>query len=318
MNTLYIGAMANNKGEGFSKALKEASDLYTEINPGDTTLSEKVKGLTFVPDLVFLQLQSDTIQNRSTVEFLGPLISELKEKGSFVINWNGDIRVTTPLWMLRFTDFVTLTAFSNQRDINTFTNQGHACKFLQIGIDPLIYNNLDAPATDAKEIIFMANHYGNVFPLSNFRKQIALSLKSRYGDRFGLYGNGFSSVDGNYNVQGDDVTKWQSAEAAVYRGCKMAISISHFKVERYTSDRLLRIMGCGCLALTHNYLGIEKEFVPGTHLRTFNDELELYDLIDYYLEHEEEAKLMGQFAADLIYQEYTYKAMVEDIKILMG
>jgi len=98
--------MATGKDEGFSKALRGASDLYTEINPGDTTLNEKVTDLGFVPDLVFLQVQNDNIQNRSTVEFLGPLMRQFKDKGSFVINWNGDIRATTPLWMLRFTEFV--------------------------------------------------------------------------------------------------------------------------------------------------------------------------------------------------------------------
>jgi len=318
MNTLYIGAMASGKNEGFSKALAEVSDYYTECNPGDTSLKEKLSEIRYVPDLIFLQIQSDVIQGKDTVQFLGLIIKQLKDSGSFVINWNGDIRSTTPLWMLRFTNFCNLTVFSNQRDIDVFRNQGHRCEFLQIGIDPLLFNDQDAPATNAPEIIFMANHYGNMFPLAGFRKEIALQLKSRYGSRFGLYGNGFARADGNYNVQGDDVTRWQGAEAAMYRGCKMAISISHFDIERYTSDRLLRILGCGTLALTHYYKGIEKEFTPDVHLKTWINFQELSTLVDYYLEHEAEAKIIGDQAAELVCQKHTYKAMVENIIKLMG
>ena len=93
----------------------------------------------------------------------------------------------------------------------------------------------------------------------------------------------------------------------------MAISVSHFQEERYTSDRLLRIMGCGALAVTHHYPGIKQEFTPYEHLVTFSSVEDLLKTTDYYLEHEDEAQQIGKDAGELIATWHTYDAMVDHI-----
>jgi len=301
MKILHIGLMVDGKGEGLCKALKDLSSEYLEIQQSDPELIEKAMGFDF--DLFFMQAQSDKIGDSDTIQLLSPIA-----KRGFTINWTGDIRQTTPAWMLRMP--ANVTAFTNQRDVNFALSHGRRAEFLQIGIDAGIFTN-EGEQINSKDIVFFANAYGNQFPLSGFRKLAAEIMKTNYGDKFGLYGNGFRNADGNYNVQGGDVKHWQGQEAAIYRGCKIAVSISHFDAERYTSDRLLRIMGCGAFPLVHKYKGMEKDFEIGKDLEVFRSYNELCDKIDYWLEQDRDK--IKENAANLIRENYTYDSMAQNI-----
>jgi len=305
MKLLHIGLMANGKNEGLSKAFRSACNKYYEVNPGDSALEGKLSQIDFLPDIVFCQIQSEKLQDRDTCDVLGRHLDLMRQKGSYVINWTGDIRYGIPPWMVRFGNHVDLTCFSNERDIKEF---GGPSAFLQIGVDAEIFNSTGEPKAD-REIVFMANHYGNQFPLGGFRKNMTEALKRRYGARFGLYGN-FPGADGNYNVQNDDVQYWQGEEAAIYRGCRIAISISNYQVERYTSDRLIRILGCGAFCLAHWYPKIEEEF---PEVVTFNTLQELFEKCDYYLQNPKEALKIADKCAERVKLHHTYDAMVRDI-----
>jgi len=301
MKILHIGVMANGKDEGLSKSFRKLASEYQEINAGDTDLQKKALAFNF--DLCFVQIQSDTIAAGNTVEVLNPII----QKG-FTINWSGDMRNETPKWMLDLPADV--RAFSNQKDVNYVRSKGKRAEFLQIGIDAEIFTN-KGNEINGKDIVFFANSYGRQFPLSEFRTEVARLLKATYGKRFGLYGNGFNHADGNYNVQGDDVKHWQGLEASIYRGCKIAVSVSHYDVERYTSDRLLRIMGCGAFPMVHNFKGIEVDFHAGVNLIAFDTYKSLVEKINYWLDSDRSA--IQKNAHDLIHSKYTYGHMAQNI-----
>ena len=103
---LHIGLMVDGKNKGLSKALRELTD-YREVALSDPDLVAKACSEDF--DVCFMQVQSETVQDKPTEELLAPV----KEKG-MVINWTGDIRNHTPHWMVRFN--ADITAFSNQLD----------------------------------------------------------------------------------------------------------------------------------------------------------------------------------------------------------
>ena len=54
------------------------------------------------------------------------------------------------------------------------------------------------------------------------------------------------------------------------------------------------MMGAGCFCLSHNYIDIDKEFENGKHLVTWNNFSELFENIDYYLDHDEERTRIAQ------------------------
>ena len=143
------------------------------------------------------------------------------------------------------------------------------------------------------------------FPLSPYRFKAVDMLHNVYKDRFQLFG-GWHGCNGN-------LMRNQDGEANVYSKSKIGISISHFNIDRYFSDRLIRIMASGCFALSHHYEGIEKDFEIGTHLDTFKDLDELRQKINHYLTHEKERERIAAAGCELVHKNFTTDNMVNDI-----
>jgi hypothetical protein len=49
-------------------------------------------------------------------------------------------------------------------------------------------------------------------------------LHKHFGDKYGVYGNNWFNVSGNYNHS-------QAEESKAYRGTKIAINLSHYDVD---------------------------------------------------------------------------------------
>lgn len=296
----------NSGSESMPKYFREQCD-YSELKL-DGNLSSKLRSLLLnynVPDVVFLQIQSDTIAGKNTNDYIGDLINEFKNRGSYVINWTGDIRSQTPNWMVQFADNVSITMFSNMRDVEYCKSIGINTGFLQQGIDTNIFRP-DGEKASSADIVFLANNYVNQFPLSGYRKDSIKMLQRKYGSRFKVYGNGWGSNSGNVNSS-------QYEESKVYRGCKIAISISHFAVDRYFSDRLGRSLCSGAMVLSHNYEGVENDFKVGNHLDVFNNLNEMIERCDYYLEHDASREIIAKEGQELASKEFSYQNIVKQI-----
>lgn len=255
---LHIGC--NVGTESMPKAFRKQCD-YFEI-PVDKNTKKSIQELNFVPDIVFLQIQNDRIGDLYTVAELGDVLMELKRNGACIINWTGDKRNTLPRWMFDIAHNVFSTNFSNMEDVTTAKKYGIRSEFLQQGIDTDIFTS-EGHIVECPEIVFLANNYGHQFPLGLERQNIVYALKSTFGAKFGVYGSGWGIAEGNVNSN-------QRDEAAIYRSCKIAISMSHFDSDRYFSDRLGRALCSGALVMSHRYNGIEKDFIEGTHLICFD------------------------------------------------
>jgi len=255
----------------------------------------------FDPDVVFMQIQSP-----------GVITPELcQQLPGLVVNWTWDYREPTPEWMVDCAPHV-LSAFTNENDVNYLTSLGHRAVFLQGGFDSEIYNPDGMIDENAPSIVFMANNYPKDdydFPLADFRMDIVQSLKERYGSEFAVYGFGWP---GQNPLQ--SFMHRERKEAECYRGCKIAINLSHYQAERYTSDRMFRILGTGTFCLSHWYPGIDKDFKQSTHLDIWKTKQELFDLIDHYLANAEERIETAEAGCKLAHLNYTWDHMVYNIK----
>jgi hypothetical protein len=274
-----------------SKAIWQAADDYVQCRPENKDIARIYEA--HKPDLVFMQIQAENVVSNDVIRHMA--------RESVVINWTGDMRHTTPSWM--YNTGATVTCFSNMRDVNEMKQRGYAAEFLQIGIDPEIFKYW--PSTQGNDVVFMANNYGH-FPLSGLRKNTANILRQKYGSRFSLLGTGFPAATGNLNGN-------QKGEAQFYSGSKVAINISHFNVDRYSSDRIFRIMASGCFCLSHHYQGIEKDFKVGQELETFLTPIEMCNKIEYYWQNPEERALIAQNGYRKVHENFTYTQMVENI-----
>jgi spore maturation protein CgeB len=281
--------------DSMRKAFLANSTAYIELSTGEKDVNQKAISMAraFKPDLIFMQIQSANIIYIDTVV-------QLKKTGAFVVNWNGDIRATTPQWMIEMSKHIDKTLFSNDRDPNNVENGG----YLEIGYDPEIYNP-EGDALNLKPIGFFGNNYGaSMFPLSKLRIEMNNLLSRHFRKEYGVYGNNWHNVSGNFNHS-------QAEEAKAYRGIKIGINLSHFDEPKYTSDRIYRIMGSGCLCLAKEYEGMP--FVDGEHLRTWKTFPELIGLIKYYLEHEDERKQIAMQGNEFVKKNYSFDAMIKNL-----
>ncbi len=298
MKILHVGLCVDGKNEGLPFALKEASTFYHEISTGDRDLQGKILSAVdqYEFDIAFFQVQTPGIVHPLT-------FSKLRDKGIFTVNWNGDCRVGTPSW--HFKTNADLTLFSNERDVMNMRNAVLKSDFLQIGIDPQVFNIHNDASIQGNDIIYMGNNHSQ-FPESRSRTEMVQFIKSRYGGAFSFYGNGWSGASGENNAD-------QKRQSIIYNNSKIAINYSQFNEDRYTSDRMFRILASGCFCLSQHYKGIEKDFNIGKHLDTFKNLAELQLKIEFYLANSTERQRIAKHGYTYCHQTFTYKEMVNNL-----
>lgn len=294
MKILHVGLCVDGKNEGLPFALKEASTFYHEISTGDKDLNDKIHNAIGQHkfDLAFFQVQTPGIVHPF-------LFHNIQDKGIFTVNWSGDCRQGTPEWY--FNTGANLTLFTNEKDVDNFRKKNLKSDFLQIGIDPKVFN-IHGQNGVSHDVVFMGNGYGSQFPLGGERQALANLLVSK---RYAVYG-GYRGATGNLNGN-------QLGESIVYNNSKIAINHSHFNEERYTSDRMFRILASGPMCLSHHYPGIERDFEVGKHLDTYRNLREMQDKINHYLANPEQRERIAKNGYDYCHATFSYKCMVENL-----
>lgn len=295
LRALHIGlCVYKGKDSSLTNSFKRYCDVYAECDLEHVNGKAPIIAKTLKPDIVFFQIQAENVVSLETAR-------KVKEHSKFVVNWTGDVRQPTPSWFIPFGKEIDLTLFTNETDVKYCNKNGVKSDFLQIGYDETIY--YQSKKEKDIEIVFMGNNYTNLFPLSAMRIEMVKRLKKRYGQRFKVFGNNWGKLgDGNYNHS-------QHEEAAIYRRSKLAINLSHYDLPRYSSDRMLRIMGCGVTCLTHDFKDIDKDFPEGTVVK-WQSLRDLEKKIDYHLENETNIGAKGE---ELVRTNWTFDCMVKNL-----
>lgn len=305
MKILHLGLCCCESPEnGFQAALRKVSTVFRELKPDHPNFNrEAIRIATEIysptePTLIFIQIQAPDILWIDTAKKLSIL--------GFVINFTGDVRWSTPDWMLQIGKVIQLTTFSNMFDVHNCTAAGIKADFLNYAIDPKRYTRHGEVFSIPKIVAHMNNYGGGYFPLSQFRIDAVERLQKEFKEDFAVYGTGWSNAKGNLNSD-------QVAESKQYNNALIAISISHFDYNRYASDRLFRCLGSGIFTLSHNYDNIKADFVPGVHLDTFVTLDEMVTKCHHYLENSTERLKIAQWGFDLAHDKFTFDAMVQNI-----
>jgi spore maturation protein CgeB len=261
----------------------------------------------FKPDVVFMQLQQGDIISIPTAKYMS--------ESSIVLNWTGDVRHPIPSWYAEMGRNIDMTLFSNMTDVDTFNIMGIPANYLQVGFDENMFHPEGEKHHHYPDIVFLGSNYiGSTvpFPLSSLRVQMAKRLKSRYGQNFMAYGNNWQSIIGKEQY----LHHQQEGEA--YRSSKISINLSHFDYGRYSSDRMLRMMGSGGFCLSHHFKDIEKDYEVGKHLDTWTSIDSLISKIDYYIDNEEEREQIRQDGCKFVRDNYTWNNVMIELKKIIG
>ena len=226
MNILHIG-INSIPNLAIERAFRERGHNVFSIDWKDRKQTDAALK-TLEVDMLFMQLQSPDVVD-------GDLVRAMRDRGTFVVNWTGDVRHPLPQHYVDMGANVTVTAFTNMPDVLEMQALGFDARFLQVGYDELIYRP-DGPVKIGPPIVFMGNNYGDRFPLSVKRAEMVQAMRSEFGPDFVVYGKGWGW---SRRVHPDE-------EAAIYRGATAAINFDHYDRPGFFSDRLLRSNGCGC------------------------------------------------------------------------
>lgn len=254
----------------------------------------------FQPDVVFCHIMTEGILYHSTIKSLQ----------AFTINWTGDVRHPLPRFYTDSGKHFNLTLFTNLTDVKEARRHKITADYWQVFADASVYKP-HGPQNKKWDIAFMGNNYAGTFPLGPLRLRLATELRKAFGESFGLFGTG-------YKDEQAVSTMYNHAEcAAIYRGCKIAINLSHYNYGRYSSDRIFRIMNTGAFCLTHHYKDIEEDFIPGVHLDTWHTIPELEEKTRYYLSHDKQRQKIADAGLRHIQKNHSADKRMKELKVLI-
>lgn len=275
---------------------------YNRFNYGTDGMRNNILKLAkeTTPDLIFLHIQNSEALDLGTIDKLQEIAP--------VIQYTFDVRTKEKTeWMYEYAKHVHFTFFGCFEDIKECISRGIMnVGFLSSSADYSIYKPYPIKKSGA-EIVFIGNNYANSgleFECAQERQNMIEFLQKEYGSNFRAYGLG--QQGGLVNMQ---------QEAMIYNQAKIAISQNNFNRIWYTSDRLYRILGCGTLALTNHYGGIEKTFEKATHLDWWNNFDELKSLIDHYLANEGERKIIAEIGRMKAVEDETWTNRILQVKL---
>lgn len=102
--------------------------------------------------------------------------------------------------------------------------------------------------------------------------------------------------------------------ANIYRNSKIALNFitKLNSCDLQMSDRIFKILGCGCFCLTQPILGLEQLFQNGKHLVVFDEYEDLCRKIDYYLEHKDEREKIALEGQKEVLEKHTINVRVRE------
>lgn len=183
------------------------------------------------------------------------------------------------------------------------TDGGHNKDFKEYGInhitlrqgiyepEAILYNK---PKT--QDLVFVG---GDSF---GTRRKMLEMLNETYGDRFKWYGQFVTNQARNLPLN------------EIYASCKIVVGDSQ-PSPNYWSNRVYETIGRGGFLLHPMVEGLDKEFIIGKHLVTYEygNHKDLLDKIEYYLEHEEEREKIRKVGFEYCKKHYTYKKRCEEM-----
>jgi hypothetical protein len=259
------------------------------------------------PDLIHMQLQMTNVISVDTVKKAREIVP-----GVIITNWTGDIRKAPDRSFLQMSQCVDASLLSHVGQINLY--KSHGCKnplYWQIGYDPK--NHYPKYNTKFKYVTsFAGNAYGgNLFPDSKLRMNICTTLKSKYANKFGLFGSGYGSM-GNGEIPISLIND-------IYNDSACVLSISHFNdVSHYFSDRLVMCLASGRPTIIYRFPGYESYFCKNRDVLVAENPTEVPQLVQYCINNPDIANKIGLNGFRKVNAEHSFTSRVLELVNMLG
>lgn len=164
---------------------------------------------------------------------------------------------------------------------------------------------------NTEPLVFVGSEPRRYHPEWIWRRQLISAVQRRYGSLFGLYPKGNNPE----RLHGHDLNR-------LYASTKIVIgdSLCPTGHVNYWSDRCFETVGRGGFLLFPAIGGLDRYLVDGEHFRTYaiGDLTEVFHLIDYYLDHQDEARSIAGKGQAHIRENHTYVHRVTEMLDVLG
>lgn len=142
---------------------------------------------------------------------------------------------------------------------------------------------------------------------------ILSAVAEKYPNQFKWFGYGLQyATEALRQTYGGE--KWGLEMYEIYSRSKIVINRHGEIAQNYSNNmRLFESTGVGALLMTENSLNIKDYFEPGKECVTYENEQDLLDKIDYYLNHEDERKAIAKAGQKRTLECYTYEKLLKPV-----
>jgi spore maturation protein CgeB len=175
--------------------------------------------------------------------------------------------------------------------------------FVTFGCNPSIHRKMELTKEEKKryehDISFVGTCYPRRYNLIRKLEKFDISVYGRYWRnvrRKSIYHNGV----------------WGPEFAKVFNASKIVLDIYNKRAREYEINvRTFEATGCGSFTLTEHGYGLDELFKIGKEVVCYNDEVELKELIEYYLDNDEERKEIAAKGQERAYKDHTYEQRIK-------
>lgn len=272
--------------DGQTRAFRELGyeTLFLDIRKDKNYENLRAKILDFRPDILWLGL----IDCLPFIKWMEKDIKDLKKRGGRVIYWFCDHREPEPMDLGELIDVMFL---SNADQLEDYRKAYGIDKvyYMPQACTPAFMHRLNLQ--EIYDIGFTGSLTGR---LHKKRTRLLKKLSRKYNVVI-------KSDTRNY------IANFYSKSRIVF-----GMSLNSDKY-LYTSNRFFVALGCGAFYLCELFSGIEKLAQNHKHLVWFETEKELFELIEYYLEHDIERETIRRNAQLLAHSKHTYIARIQNM-----
>lgn len=295
----------------------EVFDYYTHYenhhrNQRNTRQSLIETAKRFKPDLVYCQIQHTVILDASSIQAIRTFIPTVK-----IVQYTVDIRASIQNSYYNVSKVSDMNLICSTGQLQMYRdNSVPNVHFLQVGYSPALH----CPEIEPKEkydydVVFVANINSiELYPGNSERIDSVYALKREFGEKFGLFGNGWNRE--LKAVRSVDITK---VVEEAYSKSFCCISISHFnEVDHYYSDRLLHCLASGRPTVSWHFPKYESYFVDGCDLVIAKGPEDIVNKVKYLLDNKDKANYIGMNGAAKVFAEHTYLSRITEMLEMIG
>lgn len=263
------------------------------------------KAMRFKPDLIFLQIQHTSVIDQGTLKKIKQQLPKTK-----IVNWTSDVRSSIPETYKKVALVSDLNLIPSTGQLEMYRkNIPKPVDYLQIGYNPELHYPEGSPRQRFKWDVSFIAHFNrkDKHPLSAERERLVRALRSNFGDRFALYGDGWRRSCKSYGSIN------QKSVNAIYHNSVCVVSWSHYLLKHYFSDRLLMAMASGRPVISQKFSGWESYFAHRGDILMADSVPQVVQWVRWCLKNPEQATFIGQQGARKVKCEHTYGSRIKEL-----